>query len=93
LDLSHANCTGAIFQCSDFECCDLSHAVFVGADLNHAHLTNCNLSDADLRDAKLDGCTYDPDTIWPPHYDALAHGAVMERSCDIAPLDLKPTMK
>ena len=71
---------------TDFEGANLSHAIFIeaelieanlkSANLHQADLTGANLTGANLKDTQLDDCIYSDQTIWPKGFDPGAAGAV-----------------
>jgi hypothetical protein len=91
LDLRNTDLRGAEFwdarlEWTDFWGAHLEGAKFWGACLRHAKLDNTHLAGANLRGANLEhasleranltGAIFDPGTVWPAGFDALAHGAV-----------------
>lgn len=95
-ELEHAHFYEAQAEHALLEHAHLAYAQFVGADFSFAHfngaeLTNANFSGAklystsflgakDIRSACFQGAQYNTGTRWPPGFDPLAAGAILEGS-------------
>jgi len=95
-ELEHAILYEAQAEHALLERAHLAYAQFVGADFSFAHfdgaeLTDVNFSGAklfstsflgakDIRSACFQGAQYNTNTRWPPGFDPLAAGAILEGS-------------
>jgi uncharacterized protein YjbI with pentapeptide repeats len=78
-DLSTANLRGANLRGCDLSYADLSEANLQDADLRGAMLFSANLRQANLQGTHLEKADCDPNTHFPPNFDAIAAGVNMSK--------------